>query len=211
MQVFIRYKTVFYLMKTCVVETLYHYNHCLLHECSKPLMTIHIVWLQVYIPYLLKLMPRLLLCLCLERCRRLFEGGYCSRVANIYHVHVHYCPHGKLMQVDEAFCFASIVRRQLVYKTVWTPFLGEILIATPEPKNNHNRHAVCVKKDGEIVGHVPGIECSLLYSSHFHAAVHTMSSHLEVSSPHPWQLLWMLLNLVLIRGRLLNGVWRLFK
>ena len=24
-----------YLMKTCVVETLYHHNHCLLRECSK--------------------------------------------------------------------------------------------------------------------------------------------------------------------------------
>ena len=32
---------------------------------------------------------------------------------------------------------------------------GEILTATPEPKNNHDRHAACVKKDGEIVGHVP--------------------------------------------------------
>ena len=46
--------------------------------------------------------------------------------------------YGKLRQVDEAFCFASIVRRQHIYKMVWTPFLGEILIATPEPKNNHN-------------------------------------------------------------------------
>ena len=71
-------------------------NNCLLRECSKPLMTIHIVWLQAYIPYLLELMPRLLLCLCLKRCRRLFEGGYYSRVANIYRVHVRYCPHGKL-------------------------------------------------------------------------------------------------------------------
>ena len=43
---------------------------------------------------------------------------------------------------------------------------------------------------------------SLLYSGYFHAAVHTMSSHLEVSSPHPWQL-WMLLSPVHIRGRLL--------
>ena len=62
-------------------------------------------------------------------------------------------------------------------------FWGEILIATPEPKNNHNRHAVCVKKDGEIVGHIPGIECSLLYSGHFHAVVHTMSSRLSSAAP----------------------------
>ena len=31
-------------MKTCVVETLYHYNHCLLRECPKPLMTIYWVY-----------------------------------------------------------------------------------------------------------------------------------------------------------------------
>ena len=33
-------KQFLYPMKTCGVETLYHYNHCLLRECSKPLMTI---------------------------------------------------------------------------------------------------------------------------------------------------------------------------
>ena len=186
-------------------------------------MTIHIVWLQVYIPYLLKLKPRLLLCLCLERCCRLFEGSYYSRVANIYRVHVHYCPHDKLRQVDEAFCFASIVCRQHVYKMVWTPFLGEILIANPEPKNNHNRHAVCVKKNGEIVGHVPGIECSLLYSGHsYHVfalggvgaapLIITMNviksgTYLRAATillPSSWIALS-------IRGQLLNGVWRPFK
>ena len=31
-----------YLMNTCVVETVYHYNHCLLRGCSKPLMTTYI-------------------------------------------------------------------------------------------------------------------------------------------------------------------------
>ena len=58
-------------------------------------------------------------------------------------------------QVDEMFCLDSIVRGHHVYKTVWTPFLGEILTAIPEPENNHDRHAVCVKKGREIVGHVP--------------------------------------------------------
>ena len=80
--------------------------------------------------------------LCLERCHRLFKGGYhllCTYVV------LSTCEeYGKLRQVDEAFCFASIVRRQHVYKTVWTPFLGEILIATPEPKNNMHADIFCL-------------------------------------------------------------------
>ena len=48
-------------------------------------------------------------------------------------------------QVEEMFCLDSIVRGHHAYKMVWTPFLGEILTAIPEPENNHDRHAVCVK------------------------------------------------------------------
>ena len=34
--------------------------------------------------------------------------------------------------------------------------MGETLTAIQEPKNDRDRHAVCVKKDDdEIVGHVP--------------------------------------------------------
>ena len=58
-------------------------------------------------------------------------------------------------QVEEMFCLDSTVRGHHVYKTVWTPFLGEILTAIPESENNHDRHAVCVKKGREIVGRVP--------------------------------------------------------
>ena len=32
-------------------------------------------------------------------------------------------------QVDEAYCFNSIVHGHHVYNIVWTPFLGEILTA----------------------------------------------------------------------------------
>ena len=58
-------------------------------------------------------------------------------------------------QVEEMLCLDSIVRMHHVYKTVWTSWLGEILTVIPEPENNHDRHAVCVKKGREIVGHVP--------------------------------------------------------
>lgn len=59
-------------------------------------------------------------------------------------------------QVEETFCFDNIVLGHHAYKTVWTLFLGEILTATPEPKNGHDRqYCVCVQNAGEIVGHVP--------------------------------------------------------
>ena len=41
------------------------------------------------------------------------------------------------------------------YKAVWTPSVGEILPVSREPDNGHNTYAVCVKRGGEIVGHVP--------------------------------------------------------
>ena len=40
-------------MKTCVVEMLYNYNHCLLRECSKPLMTIIIINISLIPPPIL--------------------------------------------------------------------------------------------------------------------------------------------------------------
>ena len=41
-----------------------------------------------------------------------------------------------------------------VYKEIWTPELGEVLMVCKELDNIHDGHAVCVKKDGAIVGHV---------------------------------------------------------
>ena len=58
-------------------------------------------------------------------------------------------------QVEAAYCFESVVCGHHIYKTIWTPSLGEIRMVFPEPLNDHDRHAVCVKKDDVIVGHVP--------------------------------------------------------
>ena len=41
-----------------------------------------------------------------------------------------------------------------VYKDIWIPVLGETLPAVMEPTNYDDDHAVCVKKDGAIVGHL---------------------------------------------------------
>ena len=141
------------------------------------------------LPYLLEWTPQLLLFSCLERCDIYLRVAtipgwlafkvcactcYCSHM--IYIIVQRTC---KPRQVNKAFCFDSIVRGHYVYQTVLTPFLGELLTATPEPKNDHNRHAVCVK-DGEIADHVPRIKCSLLYSGHFQSftsCLHTCSCH----------------------------------
>ena len=49
----------------------------------------------------------------------------------------------------------SVVRGHHIYKRVWDPYLDELLTVQPEAGNDHDRHAVSVLKDGEIVGHVP--------------------------------------------------------
>ena len=44
-----------------------------------------------------------------------------------------------------------------MYKTYWTPVVGEELTLETEDDNEHDEHAVAVMKDGYmyIVGHVP--------------------------------------------------------
>ena len=57
-------------------------------------------------------------------------------------------------QVEAAYCFENVLRGHHIYKIILIPSLGEILMVFPEPLNDHDRHAVCVKKDNVIVGHV---------------------------------------------------------
>ena len=47
------------------------------------------------------------------------------------------------------------MRRHHVYKSVWTPFVGEILNTKREPGNSYDRHAVAVVRDSCVVGHLP--------------------------------------------------------
>ena len=42
-----------------------------------------------------------------------------------------------------------------IYQSVWIPVLGEDLIRLREPFNSVDRYAVCVKKDDDIIGHLP--------------------------------------------------------
>ena len=100
-------------------------------------------------------MPQLLLFLGLERCSTYSRATTVWEWRLLTLVNIH-CPHMLNMtsQVDKVFCLDSIVHRYHVYKTVWAAFWGKILTATREPKNDHDIHAVYVKKDGRIVGHV---------------------------------------------------------
>ena len=51
--------------------------------------------------------------------------------------------------------FGSVIRGHHVYKTVWTPSIGEMLESQPDTGNKHDRYAIGMVKDGEIVGHAP--------------------------------------------------------
>ena len=41
-----------------------------------------------------------------------------------------------------------------VYKTAWTPVIGEELVGEMEPLNPEDPYAICVMKNGSIVGHL---------------------------------------------------------
>lgn len=56
----------------------------------------------------------------------------------------------------EAVCLHdSVIRGHHIYKTMWTPVLGEVNYLEIEEGNEHDHFAVCVKRGNEIVGHVP--------------------------------------------------------
>ena len=42
-----------------------------------------------------------------------------------------------------------------VYKKIWTPYVGEQLDCQHEKGNTHDKHAMAIKKEAIIVGHVP--------------------------------------------------------
>ena len=127
--------------------------------------------------------------------RSLFKGGYHSRYAYT-RVIVHIRYNSAKNMASQGKWTKHFVSTSSFYKMVWTPFWGEILTATPEPKNNHNMRCVCEE------GWRNRLPCTAhqKFSSlqHSFPVVCTVSSHLELSSLHPWQLLWMLLNVAYI-------------
>ena len=59
------------------------------------------------------------------------------------------------MEDWEEFVLDSVVRGHHIYKSIWTPFIGEVLRAETEEGNEEDRYAVAVLNGGVIVGHVP--------------------------------------------------------
>lgn len=53
------------------------------------------------------------------------------------------------------FLTTSCIRGHHVYKSVWTPTLGEELECRREGDNNFDGYAVAVLRRGVVVGHIP--------------------------------------------------------
>ena len=60
-----------------------------------------------------------------------------------------------MQAMEFSFQMESVIRGHHVSRTVWTPFVGEVLSLSPESGNEHDRFAVSIVKDDAVVGHVP--------------------------------------------------------
>ena len=56
---------------------------------------------------------------------------------------------------EVVYLHKSVIRRHHIYKAVWTLVLGEVHRLEIEEGNEHDRFAVCVKRNDEIIGDVP--------------------------------------------------------
>ena len=58
-------------------------------------------------------------------------------------------------QCSDSYEKMSVIRGHHIYKSIWTPIIGEELVLEAQDDNKHDKHAVGVMKDGCVVGHVP--------------------------------------------------------
>ena len=66
--------------------------------------------------------------------------------------------HSWIINMDserEHFCLESTVRGHHVYKSTWTPLLGQVLQTSTESGNEHDRFAVAVTKDDNACSWTP--------------------------------------------------------
>ena len=54
----------------------------------------------------------------------------------------------------ERFEIESFVKGYHVYRQAWTPIISERLTAVQEPTNLVDKYAVCILKNGHVVGHL---------------------------------------------------------
>ena len=75
---------------------------------------------------------------------------------------------------------ANVIHGHHIYKTIWTPTIGEVLQVSKEPTNANERRAVAVLTSVEtVVGHVPR-EISKIF---WHFINHGGTITSEVSGP----------------------------
>ena len=56
---------------------------------------------------------------------------------------------------ESIYLYESVIRGHHIFKSVWTPCLGEILLVGKEAGNHHDRNSVALlKADSTSVGHV---------------------------------------------------------
>jgi len=55
----------------------------------------------------------------------------------------------------EEFHIVSVVQSHHVYKSIWTPHIGEVLVACVESDNSEDDYAVAIVKGNVVVGHIP--------------------------------------------------------
>ena len=67
------------------------------------------------------------------------------------------------MEDFEEFSHNSVVRGHHIYKSIWTPYIGEVLPAAVEDGNEEDQYAVAVCKGGIVVGHTPRELSRILY------------------------------------------------
>ena len=51
--------------------------------------------------------------------------------------------------------FNSLATGHHVFKETWSPVLGEVVFCERESNNQHDRYAVALLRNGEVVGHIP--------------------------------------------------------
>ena len=63
----------------------------------------------------------------------------------------------------EEFTIDSVVRGHHVYKSIWTPRVGEVLPTEVEDDNDEDVYAIAVLRGSVVVGHVPRTFSRIFY------------------------------------------------
>lgn len=60
-----------------------------------------------------------------------------------------------ILDKPNSFCFNSYVRGYHAYMNIWNPVEGESLVCKREIENPHDKYAVSIIRNSDVVGHAP--------------------------------------------------------